>query len=231
MATCSGKKIFTRVSLNFSFIYLAIFSTIPGKMKKYFLPAFLTFIIISHLAAQSYVTLTPSRSSEKVPPVSTVGHYVSVGTGLIIISPMNEFALNGSYSYAYRSHLFSVSGITSGSLSGGGSYESWFNYSSIGLLAGESLRARHWLLSASAGIGIADMKYHREISNHNNNNDVDYRGTSASLPAEIKLFFLASHFGLGFHFFTDFTAKQKPYAITANLVFGTWRKPKEPKQE
>jgi hypothetical protein len=196
------------------------------NMKKYSLVTFQLFIIISQLAAQTNDSTFQHDRSKKESPVSTFGYYFSVGAGAALISPMAGAEVNGSCSFAYKSHIISLSGMRSGTLLNGGSEnENWFNFSSYGILAGEALRMRHWLLSASAGIGNSDVKYHKVI--HANHEYFDYSHRGVSMPAEIKLFFLASHFGIGFQISTDLTAKYAPTTITMNMVFGTWRKPKE----
>ncbi|MEP6612821.1 MAG: hypothetical protein ABJA76_13075, partial [Mucilaginibacter sp.] len=72
-------------------------------------------------------------------------------------------------------------------------YESFFNSSYYGILAGEAWRTKHFFLSGSVGIAYSDTKYHEVIHAYHDEFDYAYKG--ASMPAEIKMF-LCGYFSI-----------------------------------
>jgi len=129
------------------------------------------------------------------------GYYFSTGIGVAGCHKQSGFAQLASFSFAYKTHLLSISG--------GHFTNSWdepvagYNYCSgsyFGVLLGESLRLKWLLLSASVGVGSTSLDFYKypfpPYSPYPQNSfNVS---SKISMPIEFKLFYTAPVNGIGF---------------------------------
>jgi hypothetical protein len=179
-------------------------------------------------------------------PVSKFGHYVYLGVGEGAVSKFNYTGAAGmlSYTIAYKSHLFS--------LTGGGIHKedspiraafTYIPYATnvgyYGLLFGESIRGRHHVLAISTGVQYMDIHCYQQYEDmmytssgtHSYfsgykifySNQVDYRGLA--IPITVNAFFLAKNkIGFGFYLSTSIMPATNNHTTTLALclVFGHW---------
>jgi hypothetical protein len=157
--------------------------------------------------------------------VSTIGHYFSIGTGATTNYTMPALDLLASYSFAFKSHLVSLSFAASNS-TGRHSSADPYNYTDYaGILIGESLRRKHFMFSFSGGISYSTIcindpaKEPRRL--------YYYRQGQLSVPLELKAFLVARKWiGIGIQASENIISplKYSPFYCGLALVVGRWNK-------
>lgn len=189
-------------------------STKPAQKscENYYAPFHLT-IVPFHL------TLKDTAKKETVSPF---GHYFSVGIGR-----ESDGTIAGgvvrliSYSLAYKSHLFTVTRGDGGNIRGDAYYQ---QASYIGLLLGETVRFKHFMVSLSKGIAFSHTLIIDSIQGVRH--IVEQR--TVSFPVELKAFLLARNgIGIGIHISENIVHKYSSFYFGASIVFGKWNKPKK----
>ena len=142
-----------------------------------------------------------------VKTISDIDIYLSCGVGSLEGYAVSGWAGMLSGSFAYKSHLLSVTydkGVQHETISGyRTSYPALVQESCYGILLGECIRYKHGMLSLSTGIALAgssfsstmpQTRYYNYYPNYSKQGII-------SLPIELKAFVVAYNgIGLGIHF-------------------------------
>ncbi|MEO8762206.1 MAG: hypothetical protein ABI388_11770 [Bacteroidia bacterium] len=170
---------------------------------------------------------------------SKFGYYFSTGIGAGGCNKKSGFAQLASFSFAYKSHMISVSGghFNSSFIGEPARGYAYCEASYYGVSLGESLRFKWLLLSASAGIGSSTVSVYTVPLYHSSSSTTDFNAYRVlSMPIEFKLFFTSpkNGIGVGFHLVEDMLSL-KQYATLSHysslyfgvcIVTGFWNKTK-----
>ncbi len=160
--------------------------------------------------------------------VSEFGHYFSAGVGA-----GKEYGIGGaisliSYSFAFKSFLFSFTrGGGQTLFSGGGDNAVYYRANYFGVLIGESVRFKNAMISLSAGVASSNIEIrYQDVTSKTPNHYIDSvsRGI-ASFPIELKVFLLARNgIGYGIHLSKNIVSPYKfsPFYFGVCIVFGKW---------
>jgi hypothetical protein len=174
-----------------------------------------------------YITfekIKPIRSYDSV--TSLYGFYLSAGIGGTSIKDLNGLAFQLSGSFAYKTHLLSLSYMNCSTfdLFPSGENGNYMRGSYVGILFGEAIRKKNGMFSTSIGLASSEIRHDMFI------NTSPYDGyyvshvyTGISCPIELKGFLLAYNvIGIGFHYSLNLTPGYCPSTFSISLVFGAW---------
>jgi len=156
--------------------------------------------------------------------VSKFGSYISIGLGGA--SAKGEVGLNklASYSFAFKSHLLSLTAMSAGTFNFGGEDRQPSIFTSYyGILIGESIRMENLFFSISTGVSHTDtsVKHPNPNATSSSNELSRYSKYGISYPIELKLFYVARNgVGFGLHASKNFA----PFYWGISIVFGKWNK-------
>ena len=188
----------------------------------------LTFLNINAQSTDDiYFKTEKSNSDSSNSIVNDLGMYFSAGFGRNYISslPVNISELDvmgfiASASFAFKSHVASLTTTRSSSFNGGLESQSTFENSYLALLFGESFRQKNCFISLSIGIAESETSFLNNLGPHNFET-YNFRGIS--YPIELKAFILANHvIGFGIHLYHNLDRKYSTSFISASIVFGSW---------
>lgn len=168
---------------------------------------------------------------------SDFGHYISTSAGYCSAAPnLSDLGYWASYSFAYKSHLLTVteahsSSITNGTLLPG---EQVFDGNYFGILLGESIRLKWLMCSASLGVGFTNLNISVRNNYSSYQTNTIFNGKNIiSMPFEFKAFFTLPQngIGIGFHLIKDVAGvtynvphKYDPLYFGFSVVTGFWNK-------
>ena len=158
--------------------------------------------------------------------------YLSFGYGYSGISYASGFGFDCSLSIAYKSSIFTATGLIGGN-NNDGTNNSGNSYGAdyLGILYGIVNRTKNSMISASIGVakshagydeyGYANIgvNYFTVINTYRNHNNF-------SIPFEVNFFLLANNgVGIGLHLSLDIGDTYSPASATLSFVLGSWRDP------
>ena len=163
--------------------------------------------------------------------ISRIGIYLSAGVGL-----SNDYGIVGAAvplncSFAYKSHLFTITSGNGGNYAYGGRDGGSFQQTNyVGFLYGESIRCKNSLLALSVGVALSNVYVNTYVlASMPNNANYNKQGI-VSVPIEFKYFWLANNgIGFGIHVSENIISEAEfsSFYIGGCVVFGIWNNPKK----
>jgi hypothetical protein len=178
-------------------------------IKGYSLFIFLLIAVNANAQVNDDVYFKPEKSQNNSGNslVSKYGIYFSLGLGASQINSLSQNVSKEddvgyilSSSFAYKSHVATVTYTGSGSGSGL-EEQSSFSNSYVAFLVGESLRQKDCFISLSVGVANSEMSYRNVIQPYQYE---DYFFKGISYPIELKDFIAANRtIGFGIHMYEN----------------------------
>ena len=195
---------------------------ITHKLKIIFLFFMISLHCYSQMESKNYYFPSHLSIPDSIRTLSKYSFYLSGGVGLGITNYGGGLGLNTSFSFAYKSHILSVSrcGVLS-NIYGVELHpdDDWFYSSYKGGLIGESYRNKYFIVSLSAGLAYSN------VSLHATKNKIYYYRDGISVPIELKAYGLL-YDGIGIGFFSSFniTPQHSTLFTYISIVIGHWNR-------
>ncbi len=184
-----------------------------------------------HVTDNYYGPFHQRINGTKQRTVSDFGLYFSAGIGGGSAYGIGGLSALFSASFAYKSHLFTITRAGGIAPSGGSQNSVYYQANYIGFLLGESVRFKHAMLSLSAGIANANFsaQYQSPTAFTTNNYAQVSWYNFTSFPIEFKAFVYARNgIGFGLHLSKNIMspAQYSPFYFGVCIVGGYWNKPR-----